>query len=83
MSSVAFPGGSLRNHESYGNRIAPMSDRDIKVLLDPQTSGGLLVAVKPEAEGEFLAIASEQGLELEAIGHFCETKADYIIELSQ
>ncbi len=77
-----FPGGSMRNYESYGDRIAPMSDRDTKVLLDPQTSGGLLVAVKPEAEDEFLAIAREQGLELEALGYFCEYAGNHSINFS-
>ena len=62
------PGGSRRNYDSYGSRIAAMTERDIKTLLDPQTSGGLLVAVKPEAETEFLATAAEQGLVLEPFG---------------
>ncbi len=81
ISLGCSPGGSMRNHQSYGDRIAPMSERDIKILLDPQTSGGLLVAVQPEAEAEFLAIAREQNLELEAVGHFCQPAADYRIEL--
>ena len=68
LSLGCAPGGSQRNHDSYGERIAPMTERDIKILLDPQTSGGLLVTVKPEAEAEFLATAAEQGFKLESFG---------------
>lgn len=38
------------------------------LLCDPQTSGGLLVAVAAEGEAEFLAIATELGLALQPIG---------------
>ncbi|MES9985739.1 MAG: AIR synthase-related protein, partial [Candidatus Thiodiazotropha sp. 6PLUC6] len=62
------PGGSQRNYDSYGQCLAAMTERDIQIFLDPQTSGGLLVSVRPEAEPEFLATAAEQGLELKAFG---------------
>lgn len=38
------------------------------LLCDPQTSGGLLLAVMPEAENEVKATAAEFGIELTAIG---------------
>ncbi len=76
------PGGSQRNYESYGEQIAPMTERDIKTLLDPQTSGGLLVCVKPEAEEAFLAIAAEQGMALEAFGELKGADFEYRISFS-
>ncbi len=57
-------GASARNWESYGadmrlpEGFAP-SMRDL--LTDPQTSGGLLVAVAPEAADRALALARRQG----------------------
>ncbi|EPN64035.1 selenophosphate synthetase, partial [Pseudomonas syringae pv. actinidiae ICMP 18807] len=42
------------------------------LLCDPQTSGGLLVAVSPEGEVEFLAVAAELGLQLNPIGTLLE-----------
>jgi selenide,water dikinase len=62
------PGGAQRNFESYGHKLGPMTDLKRKILCDPQTSGGLLVAVTPEAEDEFLHIADTLGFQLKAIG---------------
>ena len=45
----AVPGGSKRNWISYGGHITPVEGFWRDVLCDPQTSGGLLVSVHPEA----------------------------------
>lgn len=67
------PGGTLRNFESYGHKVSgrqdtPLTETQKMVLCDPQTSGGLLAAVKPEAIETFKAIAMKHGLQLESIG---------------
>ena len=51
ISEKCIPGGTMRNWESYGSRVAPISDFQKAVLADPQTSGGLLIAVE-EAQAE-------------------------------
>lgn len=66
------PGGATRNFESYGQCLSPMTAQQQAIICDPQTSGGLLVAVKPENEDEFLAVTREQGLKLESIGHLTD-----------
>ncbi|KPW88699.1 Selenide, water dikinase [Pseudomonas syringae pv. cerasicola] len=48
--------------------MAALSDAQRDLLCDPQTSGGLLVAVSPEGEAEFLTVAAELGLLLNPIG---------------
>lgn len=69
LQQGCIPGGTGRNFESYGHRVR-LADAAQKLLLaDPQTSGGLLVAVEPEGEQEFLAAAAEFGLQLSPIGH--------------
>ena len=68
LAEGCVPGGTLRNFDSYGAKIAPISEQQKQLLCDPQTSGGLLVAVAPEGEAEFLAVAAEQGLQLAPIG---------------
>ena len=69
------PGGTQRNYDSYGQRIGALGEADKQLLCDPQTSGGLLVAVEPGSEAEFLALASELGLSLQPIGTLVEQQA--------
>lgn len=68
MDQGCVPGGTLRNFDSYGAKIAPLTDAQKNLLCDPQTSGGLLIAVDPEGEQAFLQVASELGLALQPIG---------------
>ena len=68
LAEGCVPGGTLRNFDSYGERIAALSEEQKLLLCDPQTSGGLLVAVTPAGEAEFLAAAAELGLTLAPIG---------------
>lgn len=68
LAQGCVPGGTGRNFESYGHRIAALSNSQRQLLCDPQTSGGLLVAVAPEAEAAFLSITAAQGLDLQPIG---------------
>jgi selenide,water dikinase len=68
LAEGCVPGGTLRNFDSYGEKIAPISEEQRDLLCDPQTSGGLLIAVTAEGEAEFLAVAAELGLHLAPIG---------------
>ncbi|KAF1053073.1 MAG: Selenide, water dikinase [Stenotrophomonas maltophilia] len=75
LEEGCVPGGTLRNFDSYGQRIAPLGELQKLLLCDPQTSGGLLVAVSPEGEAEFLALAAELGLQLAPIGEMVSRQA--------
>ena len=68
LAAGCVPGGTQRNFDSYGHQIAPITDAQRQLLCDPQTSGGLLVAVAPEGEAEFLREAAHCGLKLAPIG---------------
>src|SRR4051812_43778580 len=57
------PGGAHRNWESYGHAIDVADDRQRMILCDPQTSGGLLLAVDPSAESEVTALLISRGLQ--------------------
>ncbi len=46
IEAGCVPGEPLSNFDSYGHLIGPMSDMQRQLLCDPQTSGGLLIAVK-------------------------------------
>jgi selenide,water dikinase len=75
LEQGCVPGGTLRNFDSYGDRIAPLGDAQRDLLCDPQTSGGLLVAVTASGEAEFVAVARELGLDLAPIGTVVERQA--------
>lgn len=63
-----IPGGTWRNYDSYSGKVTALTEEQKQILCDPQTSGGLLVAIAPEAEEAFHNVAARFGLELEAIG---------------
>lgn len=67
LAAGCVPGGTLRNFDSYGARISALSDDQKHLLCDPQTSGGLLVAVTPAGEATFLAVAQQAGFDLKPI----------------
>ena len=68
----AIPGGTRRNWDSYGHKIHGLSNHCKLLLCDPQTSGGLLIAVAKGEEKEFLGKAELHGLELHPIGETVE-----------
>lgn len=53
-----IPGGTYRNWKSYGDKIAEVTELQKMILADPQTSGGLLIAVDRDAP-EFDTFASK------------------------
>jgi selenide,water dikinase len=62
LAERCWPGGTERNWDSYGAHVGEIDERARVLLCDPQTSGGLLVAVRPSAEDEFLAACSAEGV---------------------
>ncbi|KKI47733.1 hypothetical protein XK97_04905 [Obesumbacterium proteus] len=68
INEGCVPGGTGRNFESYGHLVGEMTDLQRKLLCDPQTSGGLLLAVLPEGEAQIQDVANRFGLTLTAIG---------------
>ncbi|MBW3573212.1 MAG: selenide, water dikinase SelD [Gemmatimonadetes bacterium] len=72
LEQKTIPGGTSRNFASYGHRVGPLSDDQKAVLCDPQTSGGLLVAVDPAGRDEFLALTRSRGLHLAPFGVLTE-----------
>ncbi len=64
LAQGVVTGASGRNWASYGEGVAgsgALPSGRLDLLTDPQTSGGLLVAVAPDAVAEALAIARSGG----------------------
>jgi selenide, water dikinase len=75
------PGGTGRNFDSYGQKLGPMNQAQREILCDPQTSGGLLVAVEPDAVDQVMALAERHGSELWRIGEIVASNGQALIEL--
>ncbi len=63
LDQQSVPGGTVRNWDSYGKKIGPITAYQQSILADPQTSGGLLVAVNPAAAEEVTNIFRLYGLD--------------------
>ncbi len=69
IEQKSIPGGTHRNWDSYGHKIGHITDYQKFILADPQTSGGLLVAVEGGKEREFQQWLQTQGFQLQAFGY--------------
>lgn len=81
LDEGCVPGGTHRNFDSYGQNISSLTDRQRKIFCDPQTSGGLLVAVAPDFAREFENIAAQSDYHLLPIGRFNEFQNN-LVDLS-
>lgn len=68
LDQGTLPGGTIRNFRSYGHKVGSLTDEQQAILCDPQTSGGLLVAVEPAGREELQRAVRARGLDLEPIG---------------
>jgi len=68
IDQQSIPGGTTRNWDSYGARISPLNDFQKAVLADPQTSGGLLIAVDKSNQLEFEELCGKNGHDLTPFG---------------
>ncbi|MCO5249741.1 MAG: selenide, water dikinase SelD [Chitinophagales bacterium] len=71
-----IPGGTNRNWDSYGHKIGKITEKQKQILCDPQTSGGLLVAIEVSFADEFESITRQEGLYLDSIGFLKERESD-------
>jgi len=76
LKQGAIPGGCLRNFDSYGHKISALTEQQQFVLCDPQTSGGLLIAVTPESEADLTQLAQQQGFNLQELGRLVDNSRD-------
>lgn len=66
-----FPGGTLRNYESYRQLVSDLTERQKSILCDPQTSGGLLIAVEKNNQ-PFKDLLKDRNLSIQPIGKFLD-----------
>lgn len=75
--------GSIRNRKHFSKYVdlSSLTESQIDVLFDPQTSGGLLFAVSKEEAEKIRLVFKEKNLELFEVGRVVERK-DYLIKVN-
>ena len=81
LEKQCFPGGTQRNWNSYGHKVGPLTDTQRYILADPQTSGGLLVAVDGQYAEDFERKMAQQGCPLTAFGRLRDNDGGALIRL--
>ncbi|MBK3519818.1 selenide, water dikinase SelD [Carboxylicivirga marina] len=72
IDQKCMPGGTTRNWLSYGKDVQLADEAFKNILCDPQTSGGLLIAVEPNACTQVEAILKENNIEPICFGELLE-----------
>ncbi|WP_297087849.1 selenide, water dikinase SelD [uncultured Draconibacterium sp.] len=81
LQQNCIPGGTHRNWESYGHNVALKQESYKNILCDPQTSGGLLLAVEPQALEEVKDCLKNFGIEAEPFGQLSEKQNGQLISV--
>jgi selenide, water dikinase len=84
LEQGSIPGGTNRNWASYGHKVIEISEHQKHILSDPQTSGGLLVAVSPDKSEEFEIMLRSNGIpekNIVAFGWLEEKKNKAVISI--
>jgi len=78
----AVPGGTHRNWDSYGSKVGEITEIQKAILADPQTSGGLLIAVRKDSIEEVKGVLQSAGLDnfIEPIG-VVQKKGEKFVEV--
>jgi selenide, water dikinase len=63
IQRAIYPDMTMKNYSAFAQHTSPLSMADLLVLCDPQTSGGLLVAVDPSGLEEYLEVIRDFGLQ--------------------
>ncbi|MCW0483340.1 selenide, water dikinase SelD [Gaoshiqia sediminis] len=79
IAQDCIPGGTHRNWDSYGQNVQLRNEQDKLILCDPQTSGGLLIAVEPDAITEVENLLGKHGYKAEPFGSLTQPQEKLIV----
>ena len=68
ITQGCVPGGTQRNFDALEHDLPTLTPRELAVLCDPQTSGGLLIAVSPDALGDVQKLLIKDALPSAVLG---------------
>lgn len=78
-----FPDNTYRNWNSYEKRVGGVNGPEFITLCDPQTSGGLLVSVDPDARLEVESCLVKNGLQafLQPVGTILKRSDEVVVRV--
>ena len=83
IAQGCVPGGTGRNFDSYGHKVGVLTEEQKAILCDPQTSGGLLVAVEPNSVQTVIEIAKDAGIDLYEVGELKpKSESDVVVQIA-
>jgi len=82
LDKKCIPGGTMRNWDSYGHKLTIEDQKQRFILCDPQTSGGLLIAVNKEDSQKVESLLRSKNLYAEPIGVLIE-KSDALVYINE
>lgn len=71
---MIYPDNTMRNWQGYEKNVDGIGMESLFTLCDPQTSGGLLVCVRPQYQTDFEKFVSHHGIELKPLGRLINQK---------
>ncbi len=78
IDGFVLPDNTFRNYNSFAGKIKPLSGTHLPILCDPQTSGGLLVAVNEGYQKTVESLLTEVGLSAQPIGQITAKKDTFV-----
>lgn len=69
-----IPGGTHRNWESYGSQVKLRNENEKLILCDPQTSGGLLLAIQDNAISQVKDLLAMHNITTQVFGRLVKKK---------
>jgi selenide,water dikinase len=76
-----LPDATRRNRDALGACLPAMDEAHWQWLCDPQTSGGLLLAVHPSWEDDVERVGRDHGVELAPFGEIVAQQGETLIEV--
>lgn len=82
LAQFVMPDNTMRNFSAHSEFCSQMSARQLQILCDPQTSGGLLIAVDPEQCKVVEELLKSENLHHTCIGEILPGGSEPIITIS-
>ena len=77
----AIPGGTVRNFDSYGHKVEGLDELHRNILCDPQTSGGLLIAVDKDDVSGFFNLMEKYEFSNKPVGNMVPRQNEYSVKV--